>query len=267
MSESVPARLYKYQPCNPQTLDNLKKRILWFSKPECFNDPFDGSMGYRLEDITDEEWQALAQFFAGKWPKGPIDFQRVHVTDEKPNEAFRKKALEGARLASENLVKWVKERGVACFSEKVDDLLMWAHYADGHRGMCLEFDTRYGPFDKMTQKVEYSNHYPVVNIAKAVLGKTFTNVPELTTKADVWSYEKEWRLLHEQGNIEFQLDVEALTGVYFGCAMSMVHIEIVALMLRGSPTKLYKMERSQVDFSVKPVAFEYHPFDYSNKDS
>ncbi len=32
--------------------------------------------------------------------------------------------------------------GVYCLCEKPDNLLMWSHYADAHRGICLQFDTK-----------------------------------------------------------------------------------------------------------------------------
>ena len=32
-----------------------------------------------------------------------------------------------------------KSFGIACFSETYDSLLMWSHYADYHRGICLEY--------------------------------------------------------------------------------------------------------------------------------
>jgi hypothetical protein len=36
-------------------------------------------------------------------------------------------------------IRDVDRAGVACFSALPDDLLMWAHYADKHRGVCLKF--------------------------------------------------------------------------------------------------------------------------------
>lgn len=262
MEGTVPARLYKYQPYNPQTLDNLTKRKLWFSKPEAFNDPFDGSVGYDLEEISDEQWKSLGKYFAAKWPGGAEEFARVHLTDGRPNEAFRVAALEGAATVARDVYKLDKDRGVACFTEKVDDLLMWAHYADGHRGFCLEFDTALGPFEKV-QPVTYCDHYPKIDVVAAALGTKAMSLPILTTKSMDWSREKEWRVLHEVGNIEYGIDLATLTGLYFGCAMPYVHLEIIALILRHSPTRLYRMRRSETDFSVTPELVEYKPYDYS----
>jgi hypothetical protein len=35
---------------------------------------------------------------------------------------------------------------VYCLSEVCDSSLMWAHYADSHQGVCLEFDALAAPF-------------------------------------------------------------------------------------------------------------------------
>lgn len=265
MPNNIPPKLYKYQPYNVQTLDNLKDRRIWFSKTASFNDPFDGLTGYNIEKVTEEEWQALVDFFRKKWPKGDTDFDRIHLTNGKPNEILKGKALQGYKQARQNLINKVQGHGASCFSEIVDDVLMWAHYADGHRGFCLEFDTKFPPFDKI-QQVQYSNSYPEINLAKAIVnGANYNSLPLLTTKSEHWSYEKEWRLLHEVGNQEFGIDVETLTGIYFGCAMPFVHKEVIFLILQNSPTKFYEMQRSETEFKLTPVYTEYTPFDCSTK--
>ena len=32
--------------------------------------------------------------------------------------------------------------GIRCFSATYNNILMWSHYADGHRGLCIEFDAK-----------------------------------------------------------------------------------------------------------------------------
>ncbi len=262
-----PPKLYKYQPYNTQTLDNLKDRRIWFSKPASFNDPFDGQMGYNIEQVTDEEWKDLTEVFRRKWPKGSADFDRNHLINGKPNDVLKAKVLDGYKLARHIKIDEVKEHGVACFSEQVDNILMWAHYAEGHRGFCLEFDTTFPPF-VMAQHVSYSKSYPEINIADVILNrKKFGELPLLTTKSKHWCYEKEWRCLHQDGNIAFGIDVAALTGIYFGCEMPYVHKEIIFLILKGSPTKAYEMQRSETEFKLTSVYTEYTPYDYSKKPS
>lgn len=91
---------------------------------------------------------------------------------------------------------------------------MWAHYADCHKGLCLEFDLTKDPeiFIYLNQ-VNYDDTYPQVNYIK---NQDIT--PILLHKSAVWRYEEEWRVI--KPNFAGKLvDVkkEALTGIVFGC--------------------------------------------------
>ncbi|MGT2429382.1 DUF2971 domain-containing protein [Cupriavidus basilensis] len=68
---------------------------------------------------------------------------------------------------------------------------MWAHYADSHKGICLEFDAT-SVFMAHAQEVKYSGERAAINFTDskdAMLEKA------LLTKSDHWSYESEWRLI------------------------------------------------------------------------
>ena len=105
------------------------------------------------------------------------------------------------------------QQGVACFSEDVDNILMWAHYADGHRGFCLEFDTKDETFSK-AHPVVYSNLLPALNMADVFIRNSRNNLMAIyTTKAASWAYEKEWRLLIDKGDMAYKVSDNTLTGV------------------------------------------------------
>jgi DUF2971 family protein len=82
--------------------------------------------------------------------------------------------------------------GVFCLSDSISDELMWAHYANGSRGVAIEFDPYSGLF-AMAQKVHYSNDPPVINRLRddwnVILQKS------MFTKRLSWSYEREWRVI------------------------------------------------------------------------
>jgi hypothetical protein len=67
---------------------------------------------------------------------------------------------------------------------------MWSHYAGGHTGICLEFDTLAVPFANATQ-VEYRSTYPAYDLVDV-------GYEPLVTKSQDWSYEAEWRLIAEE---------------------------------------------------------------------
>ncbi|MBK6787723.1 MAG: DUF2971 domain-containing protein [Betaproteobacteria bacterium] len=66
-----------------------------------------------------------------------------------------------ARGLSDRFREWLRRRyRMLCFSAHNDILLMWSHYADAHRGICLIFDAK-DPVIGMARKVNYPDAYPV----------------------------------------------------------------------------------------------------------
>ena len=53
----------------------------------------------------------------------------------------------------------VDKMGILCFSEHCDDILMWSHYSDGHKGFCLEFDRERLEAWKFCRPVDYDQEY------------------------------------------------------------------------------------------------------------
>jgi hypothetical protein len=252
MAHSFPKKLYKYQPYSVQTLDNLKNRVLWFSRPAQFNDPFDSKIvPSEIEPLGEKDWQVLFK-----------QVQQTALQAKKtlpyhgPEDSFKERVKEGIEKSFENNVSDFQQRGVACFSAKMDDILMWSHYADGHRGFCLEFDTTYEPFSK-ARPVIYAKTFPTLD-AEEVAEVFIRRNPEpqmkfLFTKSGCWEYEQEWRVLHREGGTAYTFAAEALTGIYLGCEMTDVHEEIVVRLLAGSPTHLYEMKPAGTKFEVEWV--------------
>jgi hypothetical protein len=214
--------------------------------------------------MSNNEWNNLYNRVRKMWEDTKDEELKKSTTkyflDKKLSDDFKSNYGLSSKLGWRELIKDdFSQKGIACFSEKVDSVLMWSHYSDHHRGYCLEFDTGFYPFSKAEQ-VHYSETLPS---SLQLDGDAILLDPLVTTKSKGWSYEKEWRLIHEHGNIEYGFDARALTGVYFGCEMPFVHIEIIALAVSGFPTKLYRMKRSETEFKVDFEEVEYTPYVYS----
>lgn len=85
--------------------------------------------------------------------------------------------------------------GVMSFTESVDNLLMWSHYGDEHRGMAVEFDPRSLFFREMLKPVTYSiKRYvgPSISLDK-VQPSIRSNL--FLEKSSQWAAEKEWRII------------------------------------------------------------------------
>jgi hypothetical protein len=260
----IPTKLYKYQPYNVQTLDNLKNRRLWFSKPVRFNDPFDCAINYAIDKMNSKDWKVLYRKSKTLWENDEDgthkDRIKEYFSDDVPGELFKDEYAKGLKeqikLAIE---KEIHDKGIGCFSETASNILMWSHYADGHKGFCLEYDTSFKPF-LYAEPVNYSISFPRLNPRNDSLDL----LPNLAlTKAIGWAYEREWRVFHEKGDSHYQLDFKALTGIFFGSVMPKEHKEIISLILYGSPTKLYDTRVSETKFEIESAQIVYKPYNYS----
>jgi len=125
--------------------------------------------------------------------------------------------------------------GVLSLTEKADNLLMWAHYAQQHTGFVIEFDAddlffhqRRSDSDEFgyLRKVNYSENRPNVVLTKVSSADIFL------TKSKDWEYEQEWRILRPLKDASetkiidgesihlFQVPSTCVTGVILGARMS-----------------------------------------------
>lgn len=100
--------------------------------------------------------------------------------------------------------------GVSCFSTTSDSILMWSHYADKHRGICIEYDfsllEQLENINAFLLPVIYSTERPLLPIDKldlengqATQESVMRIMPDLIrailTKSKFWDYENEWRFI------------------------------------------------------------------------
>ena len=266
VSPEKPKYLYKYQPYSVQSLDNLKNRILWFSKPSAFNDPFDCSVRVPL-DIEKLTMEELVDFAERTLSKNGVGSDIIDREIEKLQTPEGRKNLEcGMQEKIREMGDRLDQCGVACFTEDATNLLMWSHYAQGHTGFCMEFDTSFEPFSKASPVI-YRQEIPDANPLSMLKDIQKIIDARLKTKFQCWDYEKEWRVLHSETNKGFCVHVNGLTGVYFGCRMPYVHQEVICLILRGSPTQFYRMKEDEKRFAVLPEKIEYTPYNYEQDGS
>lgn len=256
---TTPLRLYKYEPLTIHALHNLKSQIIHFGSPMSFNDPYDCALKPNIKTPADSEVEAIRQIYLRKDDlpvAARMQFETFGVVD------LRELLLRAARDAiTTSTAQFLQARGIACFSERNDDLLMWSHYGGRYRGFCLEFATSVEPFTKIKQ-VQYLPALPVIDVATILIDQDFDPVLELfCTKSEAWAYEKEWRAIHNVAGTEFGYPAEALTGVYFGPDIDRQSLEVICLVLGGqnSGVRLWRGARSTTEFRVLFEEFQYMP--------
>jgi hypothetical protein len=84
--------------------------------------------------------------------------------------------------------------GILCLSRNWDNLLLWSHYGDGHKGLCLGFDMKES--DAILD-VRYQPNLLQADELRGVLGNPAEALPFvqrlLATKHEIWNYEQEVR--------------------------------------------------------------------------
>ncbi len=164
-------KFYQYRSSSDRALEQLRNSELSCSNPKMFNDIFEGMVKSKDDD-------------------------KIEV----------KKIIEKASNAV----------SIACFSETWTNQLMYAHYAASYTGFCIEYD-----YDRMLDCIyEIGYFYPVIyqhrpsSLAKmGELSKAidkvqnrianneliFDKIDDLISffvhKPNIWSYEREWRLI------------------------------------------------------------------------
>jgi hypothetical protein len=149
----------------------------------------------------------------------------------------------------------VSNAGILCFSAVGNSVLMWSHYAEEHKGICLIFDTSkdLGILAERIWKVHYSSRYPYQNIFSLNPDRKFRTL--LTTKSKVWKYEKEYRFLREPGGRTFSFEPAALIGVIFGCKTPPTESEQVKTLLsaRVKTVAFYRAVKTKSTYSLDIV--------------
>ena len=260
-TQDKPDRIYKYENTSDYSLLNLESGIIYFNKAANFNDPFDCRFNFKTE-VSDEE---LIEFVKNLEIKTNFSESLKIYLNKLPISEFKVKIEEIAnKVLFEEQRKLREERGIACFTEANDNLLMWAHYGSSYKGFCLEFDSQFEMFDKI-RPVNYSSSIPKFNLNSLLnLNNPKSDKNEEVykiwgTKSVNWAYEKEWRLAHAEFGTKYHYPHESLKSIYFGPMIDLNYCEKICftMLSQNRGVKFYEGKISNEDFKIQFVEFQY----------
>ena len=280
-----PSRLYKY--CRPTSIDwVLAQKTLRFTRASDFNDPFelfptmDAYLRPLLTALALESRKAshLAAMRELMHELIPSESLRITLeqhlmeqiedeTSETMTDLHNEVASAVHRMKSEDrrtFLTTMRQRlndsfGILSLSAVPDDILMWSHYADSHKGFALEldatdafFDQRIFPSDPLrcVRPVSYEHERPPRGLfeqrywfrsketATTDLEEYMAGVL-LLTKSSHWSYEQEWRMIiplagariTDTGAHVLDVPPRCVLRVILGSGMSAVHRERIFALL------------------------------------
>ena len=193
-------------------INDIVNEALSFAKPKVFNDPLDPIL---------REWMNLKQ-------KSSVSKQ------DKRLFKYLKNSLESLRIC--------------CLSRRGDSIqlnpLMWAHYADEHRGVCLKFDllndldTFYFP-----KKVDYNQTYLQYNY----LQNPSKASEAIWHKSSDWAYEKEYRIIKPTYHGLMDVNPDAFVGVIIGCRCDKVDEQKIKDAIANIPYKNVVLQHASLN--------------------
>jgi hypothetical protein len=209
-------KLYKFFPSGldlQRDLDTLKDNKVWMSKPEIFNDIYDCNLITTdpIIEFSEDKMKKAAHILYGDL----IDCSRAAILNQDLIDSVLCWAAtnkHAANLTSDQRLPFVrifeeriKNIGVTCFSEFYDHPLMWAHYAEKHKGFCVEYD--FTPMDisssddksaasnSFVHAVSYVSKLPRIYSHEILFTPREAAKKMLATKSYHWAYEQEYRLI------------------------------------------------------------------------
>lgn len=208
--------LYKYRA--GKYIDMFKSLDLVFSPPSLFSDPFEGRP---VANTHADELARTKKLIAWYGPIIRENWQAALEQCKPPDvdafaENFIKKYLEKNSNLEASMLRMIAEEvvanaddtqiGVLSLSATPSSPLMWAQYADEHRGFVVGFDST-SDFFKPTEhglgppmKVQYSTERPTWSWASLATHNRFL------TKSVDFMYEQEWRVLRRLSDSAGALD-------------------------------------------------------------
>jgi len=208
------AFIYKYLDFSVDNAFSVKKASdllvsskLYMSAPSDFNDPYEFQGQFALE--TDP---VKRRKYFERTAKHQIKNKRMR------DDAVRKMVARSNEQPYDINMSFDRMRdlnGVSCFAKDPRNLLMWSHYAAGHRGICLQFNIAQDPGLLMiVHEVNYQD-----DIAKLTWPRDKDRIVSdvLLRKGKVWALEKEVRYISLTTVRDYlAFNGNALSGVLLG---------------------------------------------------
>lgn len=265
--DNLPESLFRYRELDCRNIDSFKKDKVWLSEPSKFNDPYDCLLAALINsrelvsELLEKQENGIYSEFLKGIPK------QIPAEDANKVREIQKGSIEQILGRLRDMYH------ICCFSECNDSMLMWSHYANKHKGFCIEYAVNPEPKDLVSQYL-----YPVLytprlydNTAKVFSRwekdpnsyNEFQNYFALIKFSD-WSYEKEWRLIYPytkeredpplKGISPTQTQKMIAKAIYLGCKVEKdsCYYECLSEVASAKQIDIYQMELSKDEFKIVP---------------
>ena len=290
--ENLPDHLYRYRTCNELNIGAFESNSVWAVLPTMFNDAHDSLFYHNttsiLSDLRNDLWGdnlVTAWEYINQNRKLPEHFdkfapdlqesilsQMTAISKEELIERASHLELSeadklDASIEMRNAKDYFRSQAkIACFCGNKYSNLMWAHYADYHKGFLLEYDKqtildflKNNGGAKLFPVIYNGKRYDASQHLKWCLWKQICAnmdfdisipIPDILYsektylhKAIDWKDEEEWRLIHhveakENGGV-YEFKGLAPSAIYYGSRISPINKKILSLFANKKGIKEY----------------------------
>ena len=246
--------IYKYRALSGrfghEAIENaiVKSQLFWQS-PLDFNDPFDCVPILYFGENDAERREFSKRAAAHRYREHPRSVRR---RESRKIASVPQAQMEQNLCAAWN--DWMKSSAVTCFSEVPDHPLMWGHYADSHRGVCLVFDeVANDKTEWFAFPVDYQEARPRVNLTR--FNDPAVMMQALFLKSEHWGYEHEQRMVDWRGKPGYRVfPKDRLKSLILGARISEEDRKFVSKLLeKRRDLRLFQAEIDADEFKLNIV--------------
>lgn len=249
---------------------SLINKTIWFSKPIQLNDPFDSQLRIDHKVPSRADFELLINDAFKEWSKETNQSFGVitppsYFEGEILSNGFVKEISKFKQHIESNL----RNSSILSLSELYNSTTMWSHYADSHKGICIEYETRKifpkNNIEEIANKVIYKSSNEIYFNSFDIYAKCCANrnkdkyfqiISEInSTKTKDWSYEKEWRLINgNAGNSHHGED--AIKSIFFGLKSGIEEKMTIRNILHDYPLCFFQMVRTEDGLGVGAISMD-----------
>ena len=233
---------YKFRTCNKYLFQSLINESIGLTSPGYFNDPFDSPIRELLNN-EDEFSQYIRQAYNDCLKVSCFSSNiKLPREDEKTHQLIHKEEkLKGA------LPEYLNE-------------LMWAHYADSHKGVCIKyhFPNSFTKFVHNSDGVTcffYDIIYSDSDICQYSKKDSINMKDAFFLKGKQWEYENELRFLYFDVNGREGYKVikaeNCIEAIYFGLRCSEEDKTTIMNILKDKKLITIDLEKNQTESPIK----------------
>ncbi len=268
----IPERLYKYRAFSNRMVEMLIDDSVHFADPSTFNDPLDAKPALDKDLPAEQMAQILSQLVEQRISaemtsaartilyRGPKTVEHIALLSRRRAEQLiadiRYNATDpdfdgtdpeqfyfGQGVEDELLRRYNK--GIFSLAKRSECPLMWSHYGDQHKGICLGYSVPTDVADEIHQVRYGGSRLIKASLVAAMLSGDQSAQREvddavLLRKASAWKYENEWRMIGARGQQSLKLE---LKEVVFGmrCSAPVIYTVVKALEDRERKVRFHEI--------------------------